>query len=272
MTQEFVVLAGRRRSLATLLMLHEVWELASPSVRLRGVVCRSEWNIARMRDWSRRFGGGVVRKIAGELGLAGKQTDVEQQLLWDRLRETSLQERSIPAFCQRRGIPFQVVADLERPASLTAIRELGADTAIYSGAGILRKPLLECFPQGVLNLHCGPLPAVRGMNGVEWSLFLGLPPKVTLHHIDTGIDTGPILADRLVPVRPDDTLGHVRGRAILTGLELLRDSLPRLDQLAPQPNPAPAGKQYFQMTARLQQIASRRIAAAAAGPPVSRAA
>lgn len=259
MTPTLTVLAGRRRSVATLLLLHDLWEQAATRSAFKGVVCRSEWNLVRIREWSRRFGSGLVRKIAGELRLGGQHTEAEQQLLWDRYRAAGLTERSIAIFCQRRGIPFRIVSDLESSQSLTTICSLGTNTAIYSGAGILRKPLLDCFEHGVLNLHCGPLPAVRGMNGVEWSLYLGLPAAVTLHHIDTGIDTGPILAERLVPIESGDTLSHVRGRAILTGLDLLRDSLPQLDRMKPRPNPTAEGRQYFQMTERLQAIAARRM-------------
>lgn len=270
MTQTFTVLAGRRRSVATLLLLHDLWESAPQS--LAGVVCRSEWNVARLREWSRRFGRGLFRKIAGELRLGGVTVEAEQQLLWDRYHQVGLTETSIATFCQRRGIPFRIVADLEQPKSLATIRELGATTAVYSGAGILRKSLLDLFTRGVLNLHCGPLPAVRGMNGVEWSLYLGVPPVVTLHHIDTGIDTGPILAERVVPIAADESLSHVRGRAILTGLDLLRDSLPNLDRIPLRTNPAAAGRQYFQMTARLQQIAARRLQVGAESDSLLRAA
>lgn len=257
MTPTFTVLAGRRRSVATLLMLDDVWQTAPQ--QLAGVICRSEWTLARMREWSRRFGSGVFRKIAGELR-GGAQADAEQQLLWDRYRERGLTDRSVIAFCRRRGIRCHVVSDLEQPSNLAMIRSLGGTTGLYSGAGILRKPLLECFAAGVLNLHCGPLPAVRGMNGIEWSLYLGLEPHVTLHHIDTGIDTGPILTDRAVPILTGDSLSHIRGRAILTGLDLLRDCLPRIDQLPRQANPVAAGRQYFQMTPRVQQVAMKRLA------------
>jgi len=265
MPRRILVLAGRRRSLATLLLLRELWALHPQHIHLQGVACRSEWSTARIREWSRRFGNGMWRKVAGELGLTGGDADPEQQQLREQLKRIGQPECSIAEFCGERGIPFRMVRDLEQPASLAAVRAFDATQAVYSGAGILRKGLLDCFPDGVLNLHCGPLPAVRGMNGVEWSLFLGLPPMVTLHYIDCGIDTGPILAERRIPLLRSDTLAHVRGRSIITGIELLRDVLPKLHDVSPRANPSASGRQYFQMTDSLKAIASERLHVLVAG-------
>jgi methionyl-tRNA formyltransferase len=109
-----------------------------------------------------------------------------------------------------------------------------------------------------LNLHCGTLPEIRGMNGVEWNLFFGKPPEVTLHFIDAGIDTGRILASRVIEVTPNDRLGRLRGKAIVAGIELLAELLPRIDQLPSRENPPREGRQYFAMAETLKALIDDR--------------
>ncbi len=48
---------------------------------------------------------------------------------------------------------------------------------------------------GILNVHLGLLPEVRGMSSPEWSLLQGVPLGITFHYMDAGIDTGPVLQE-----------------------------------------------------------------------------
>ena len=120
-------------------------------------------------------------------------------------------------------------------------------TRSTAGAGILRNPLIESTRQGVLNLHCGPLPHIRGMNATEWSLFLGLVPEVTLHQIDAGIDTGRIIDSRVVPIQRGEALGRIRASVVMAGLDLLIDTLPTIEESAGRHNPIAIGRQYYAM-------------------------
>src|SRR5436309_2693224 len=56
--------------------------------------------------------------------------------------------------------------------------------------------VIEAFRLGILNAHIGVLPAYRGMNVAEWAALEGGSVGCSVHFIDTGIDTGPILATR----------------------------------------------------------------------------
>jgi methionyl-tRNA formyltransferase len=55
------------------------------------------------------------------------------------------------------------------------------------------KRILDLFPQGVVNLHTGYLPWNRGAYPNVWPIIDGSPAGVTLHLMDEGIDTGPII-------------------------------------------------------------------------------
>ena len=69
---------------------------------------------------------------------------------------------------------------------------------------ILKAQLIDCFSNGIVNLHNSLLPANRGANPNVWPLIDGSPAGVSIHRIDAGVDTGPIYAQRPVDVRPED--------------------------------------------------------------------
>lgn len=63
---------------------------------------------------------------------------------------------------------------------------------------ILQQPVLDTAKRPPLNLHIGYLPFNRGAHPVFWALYDKTPLGVTIHEIDAGIDTGPIVAQREV--------------------------------------------------------------------------
>ena len=90
---------------------------------------------------------------------------------------------------------------------IRVLREHGVDTVILAGYMRVVKPgLLNAFPQRVLNIHPALLPAFPGLHG--WTQALEYGAKVagcTVHFVDTGIDSGPIILQAAVPVLDDDT-------------------------------------------------------------------
>lgn len=71
---------------------------------------------------------------------------------------------------------------------------------------IITGTLLRAFPRGVLNIHPALLPAFPGMHGVRQAFLHGAKVAgCTVHFVDEGTDTGPILAQAAVPVLDTDT-------------------------------------------------------------------
>lgn len=85
----------------------------------------------------------------------------------------------------------------------------------------------------VLNLHLGKLPEYRGMRPINWALKNGETlAGVTLHEVDEGIDTGPIVAQSTFSIWPEvDEVRDVWRRAIHAAEGILADTLPILDRL-----------------------------------------
>jgi methionyl-tRNA formyltransferase len=84
----------------------------------------------------------------------------------------------------------------------------------------------------ILNLHLGKLPEYRGMRPVNWALKNGERiAGVTLHEVDSGIDTGPIVAQATFSIWPEvDEVRDVWLRAVYAGEGLLRSVLPIVDR------------------------------------------
>lgn len=72
----------------------------------------------------------------------------------------------------------------------------------------IRMPWLAHFGSRAINLHTSILPWNRGAHPNFWSWIEGTPKGVTLHIIDEGIDTGPIIVARGVPLSPRSTFSE----------------------------------------------------------------
>jgi len=71
---------------------------------------------------------------------------------------------------------------------------------------IVRKPLIDIFPNRVMNIHPALLPAFPGLRGQRQALEYGVRISgCTVHFVDEGMDTGPIIIQAALPVSQDDT-------------------------------------------------------------------
>jgi methionyl-tRNA formyltransferase len=91
--------------------------------------------------------------------------------------------------------------DLHSPECLALIRSLRPDLGIVFACYRLRRTLFEIPRLGTLNLHLGRAPEFRGSSPGFYELFAGVPEVgVTVHRVDDGLDSGPILLQRTFPL------------------------------------------------------------------------
>ena len=96
--------------------------------------------------------------------------------------------------------------DLQDPETLQKIQSLGAEMAISILYGHkLDAAFLDIFPRGCINLHPSYLPFNKGAYTNVWPIIDQTTAGVTIHYMDNGIDTGPIIAQSKVEVEPVDT-------------------------------------------------------------------
>ncbi|MBX3187450.1 MAG: phosphoribosylglycinamide formyltransferase [Labilithrix sp.] len=128
------------------------------------------------------------------------------------------------------GVPAVVVdhkAFADRAAFDAAVVEVlrahGATCVVLAGFMRLVTPvLLDAFPHRVVNIHPALLPAFPGVHGPAQALAYGVRVAgCTVHLVDAGMDTGPILAQATVPVLDDDDEASLAARILEKEHELL---------------------------------------------------
>ena len=86
-------------------------------------------------------------------------------------------------------------------------------------AGFMRKvgaPLIDAFPNAVLNIHPSLLPSFPGLHAQQQALDYGVKTSgVTVHFVTAELDAGPIIVQRTVPVRDDDTEETLAARILV---------------------------------------------------------
>jgi methionyl-tRNA formyltransferase len=93
---------------------------------------------------------------------------------------------------------------------------------------IVPDPVLEIPRIGVLNLHPALLPHNRGWHTPSWAILDRTPIGATLHFMDSGLDTGDIVAQAALEIRPEDTAHTLYGRLLELEVELFREAWPLL--------------------------------------------
>ena len=98
----------------------------------------------------------------------------------------------------------------------TALRLKEAGVELVCLAGFLRlvkRPLLDAFPNRILNIHPALLPAFPGLESWKQALDAGATEAgCTVHFVDEGMDTGPIILQESVPILSDDTAEVLHAR------------------------------------------------------------
>ncbi|UOG74587.1 phosphoribosylglycinamide formyltransferase [Hymenobacter tibetensis] len=96
---------------------------------------------------------------------------------------------------------------------------------------ILSPVFIQAFAGRILNIHPADTHQHQGLHAYEWAFNNRLSEtKITVHMVDEGLDTGPILAQRTVDLRGADTLSEVERRGLLVEHELYANTLVRLLQ------------------------------------------
>jgi len=137
----------------------------------------------------------------------------------DRSAAPALQraERAgLPAF----AVPLREYADRGAWDAELAAAVAGHEPDLVVCAGFMRilgRPFLRRFPARILNTHPALLPAFPGAHAVRDALGYGVAVTgVTVHLVDEGVDTGPVVAQECVEVRPgdDETTLHERIKTV----------------------------------------------------------
>jgi phosphoribosylglycinamide formyltransferase-1 len=123
-------------------------------------------------------------------------------------------ERGLPAVFIAPGKSRANLDETAGTAYVGALQEAQVDLVALAGfMRILKGEFLRVFAQRVINIHPALLPAFPGLEAWKQALDYGVKVTgATVHFVDQGVDTGPILAQRTVPVLQGDTAATLHAR------------------------------------------------------------
>ncbi|MDZ7292548.1 MAG: formyltransferase family protein [candidate division KSB1 bacterium] len=126
------------------------------------------------------------------------------------------QPMTIAEYARQHEIEMVMVEDLNGAESVAALQQMNTDILLLGGVPIIRDKVLAVPKVCTLNVHMGLLPQFRGMNVAEWSIFCGAPVGVSVHLVDTGVDTGAILYREQIDVADCDSIEKMRSKVSAT--------------------------------------------------------
>jgi methionyl-tRNA formyltransferase len=133
-------------------------------------------------------------------------------------------------YCALQGIPCTYAEDINAPVSLEWIASRRPDVIFCFGwSKLLRRPLLDLAPLGVVGYHPAALPRNRGRHPIIWALVLGLNETgSTFFIMDEGADSGEILSQRSIVIDPHDDARSLYDKAVATALKQIGEFVPQL--------------------------------------------
>ena len=157
-------------------------------------------------------------------------------------RRGELQPTPVALAAEARGIAILTPVSLRREEALTELRALGVDLVVLADYGrLVPAALLDLPRHGALNLHPSLLPRHRGAAPVPATILAGdAATGVTLMRMDEGLDSGPILAQREVPLDGTEVAPDLEARLAVVAADLLVEMLPAwlAGTLEARPQPA----------------------------------
>jgi methionyl-tRNA formyltransferase len=120
-------------------------------------------------------------------------------------------------------IPLTHVASINGPAAIEALHDIDPAVVAVAGTRMIGAEVLRSIGAPFLNLHAGITPAYRGTDTGYWALATGRPDcfGVTIHLVDRGLDTGPIVYQKRVLPGRDDTIATYPCLLIAKAIPLL---------------------------------------------------
>lgn len=145
-------------------------------------------------------------------------------------RGRSMASPPVKEEAMRRGIPVFQPEKARHPDAVARIAAEAPDLIVVVAYGhILPKSILDIPRLGCINVHASLLPKCRGAAPINWAVARGeTVTGVTIMRMDEGMDTGPILHVREMPIGEEDTAGTMFSKLSILGAEALREALRKL--------------------------------------------
>lgn len=242
---KIAMLLGRGLSSAILANAVRVWH---PNAELFLVLERPSSKRAKLRYRRRRLG---VAVLSGQLFFQSMIVPLIRFRSAKRI-EQIMTEYNLDASIKILTEALEV-ASVNEPCVSDQLAEFAPDVVLVNGTRIIKPGVLSSIDAAFINTHVGITPMYRGVHGGYWALWNSDPDNfgVTIHLVDSGVDTGQPL--RQVRVRPsrDDTFVTYPLLQQAKALDAIKDILSDLPRsLVPKEEPVANGisRQWFHPT------------------------
>lgn len=167
----------------------------------------------------------VLRQLAAHYFVAGVVTQPDRPAG----RGQEMSPPPVKKLAESLGLPIIQPTKLRQPEAWEKLTSWKPDLIVVAAFGqILRQNILDLPQFGCINVHASLLPRWRGASPIQAAIAAGDPTTgVTIMKMDAGIDTGDILAQAEIQIRPEDTAPMLEERLSILGGDLLIDVLPR---------------------------------------------
>ncbi len=240
--------------------------LRRQNVEVKAVIMRKLVNPDRFLSEFRRDGLRLLKKIWKKLVLRERAYSEQPfETMASFMLAEGIHFKSVDALTNAHGIPIQYCRDLNDPEVVQTLQQLKPDLVVFTGGGLIRKEVLANAGAGVVNCHMGMLPRYRGMDVVEWTAAEKRMEEVgfgvTLHRMDAGVDTAPILLIEKIPVREKDSFVRIRQRIEVKMVDVMLEGVRRMRDgtLTVQPQAPQDGRQYYVMHPRIKAYAANNL-------------
>ena len=141
-----------------------------------------------------------------------------------------LGDNALSRLAEHLGVPLLRAWRINDEHSLMQLTAMEPEAMVMASFDqIVGAKALHIPPQGWLNVHPSLIPEYRGPEPVYWAIADGAAQTgITLHRAAPRFDSGPILAQRALPITSDDTAGTLTRKLAARGVELLPDALTKL--------------------------------------------
>ena len=204
----------------------------------RVVVEKGESRVELVKRRMKRQG---LRKTLGQVAF---RTTVMPWLRWrsrSRIRQIIQEFRldcsALPVRCLIK------VRSVNSEETIDILQEIKPDVVVVSGTRIISARVLHCVKAVFINMHAGITPIYRGVHGGYWALVQNDRNTcgVTVHEVDSGVDTGRILGQARISPKGSDNFVTYGFLQIATGLPLLKKAVRDAVRGQLQPAATPAG-------------------------------
>jgi methionyl-tRNA formyltransferase len=154
---------------------------------------------------------------------------------------------AVKEFSLTRGLPVAQPATLRTPEGRAALEAWRPDLMVVVAYGLILPPEALALPRlGCLNIHASLLPRWRGAAPIQRAILAGdAETGVAIMQMDAGLDTGPVLLERRLPIGADDDSAGLHATLAALGAAALLEAIDGLESGALRPRPqAEAGATY----------------------------